>query len=128
MWEIEEFVFWTAFWWVTASMTRYLVKPPPKLDLSKDERSRDNNRLEYQNHFISLSHAIFSIAVCCYSILKYPWQSGRDWYEIEKMAIKSSFCYFIYDTIYGLIYRYNDIWMNLHHMVMFVSYIFSLRS
>lgn len=38
-----------------------------------------------------------------------------------------SFSYFIVDTILGVIQRYNDFWMNLHHAIIFIVYAVALR-
>lgn len=43
------------------------------------------------------------------------------------MILEMSFSYFIVDTILGIIQRYNDFWMNLHHGIIFIVYAVALR-
>jgi TLC domain len=53
---------------------------------------------------------------------------GRGYTEVEELTIQVSFSYFLVDTAYGLLDGYNDLWMNIHHTIMFASYSISLYS
>ena len=123
-----ELIFWTVFWWIIGNLVRYVVSIPEKIQEVSENKKRDRATIEYQNHFISMIHAIWVISSCSYALLKYPLDKGRDWTDIEMTMLQSSLCYFIYDTIYGFIYAYNDIWMNLHHMMIFLVYYISFKS
>lgn len=123
-----EFVFWTVFWWIVGHMVRYLVKTPRKFEEILDDMERQRLIVEYQTNIISLIHAVFLISISVHSILTNPLIGGRDWTEIELMMMRSSLCYFVYDTIYGIIYKYNEFWMNVHHFVLIFTYIGAMQS
>ena len=123
-----DFVFWTVYWWIIGSLVRYLVKLPPKIDSMKQDILRERAIVEYHNYFISLIHAIFLLTVTGHSLLTNPWQDERPLSELETLAIKSSFCYFVYDTVTGFIYKYNEFWMNVHHIALFITYAAALQS
>ncbi len=123
-----DFVFWTVFWWIVGVMVRNLAKMPKKFDILPIDIPLERLIVEHQTNLISLFHAIFLISISFHSLLVNPWIVDRPWTEVELMAIRSSFCYFIYDTIFGIIYRYNDKWMNLHHIVILLTYCGFLNS
>ena len=44
----------------------------------------------------------------------------------EVRIIHISLCYYVYDTIAGIYYQFNDFWMTVHHMLIFLAYFHSL--
>ena len=46
--------------------------------------------------------------------------------RVEQAVIHISFCYYVYDTIAGIYYQFNDFWMTVHHILIFMAYFHSL--
>jgi len=62
-----------------------------------------------------------------YTLISNPIEAMREFTAIEKMTLEMSFSYFLVDTVFGIIQRYNDFWMNLHHGIIFIVYAVALR-
>lgn len=55
-----------------------------------------------------------------------PFVRDRPYTPVELLTIQVSFSYFLVDTAYGIVEGYNDLWMNVHHALMFACYAVSL--
>ena len=87
---MTEFLFWTIFWWILASLVRYVLAIPEKLQDIPEKKKREKAIVEYHTHYISMIHAIFIITITGYSLMTYPLSKGRDWSDVELIMIKVS--------------------------------------
>lgn len=55
-------------------------------------------------------------------LLFHPWDTYKALGDIETQILVSSFSYFVVDTVCGFVGGYNDFWMNLHHVIIFICY------
>ncbi len=85
---MTDFLFWTIFWWILASLVRYMLVIPDKLQDIPEKKKREKAIIEYHTHHISMIHAIFIITVTGYALMTNPWSKGRDWSEVELIMIK----------------------------------------
>ena len=83
-----ELIFWTIFWWILASLVRYMLTIPDNLQDIPEKKKREKAIIEYHTHYISMIHAIFIISISGYALMKYPWSKGRDWSDIEFIMIR----------------------------------------
>ena len=44
----------------------------------------------------------------------------------ELRIVHISLCYYVYDTFAGIYYQFNDFWMTVHHLLIFLAYFHSL--
>lgn len=61
-----------------------------------------------------------------YNIYTNPFSRERSYTSVEHLTIQISFSYLLVDTAFGIVEGYNDLWMNIHHVIMFVCYSISL--
>lgn len=114
--------FWALFWYGISKVINYKVEHPPTILKIEDDKKRRKELQEYKASFSSLFHAFFLIGLTGYCIVAYGIKPNRSFSEVELLVIKVSFGYFIQDTIEGLRAGFNDIWMTIHHVVMFTSF------
>lgn len=127
---IFDYIFWTVTWCGITGLVRYVAEIPPSLQKIDNVKLQRKQYYQYFTNLVSLIHAFYALAICRidiiaggYCILFEPHQWNRPLTVLEFQLINSSFCYFIVDTAVGFIGGYNDFWMNVHHAVMFTSYL-----
>lgn len=111
--------------WGCLSFSIKSTIPRPSLLQAESDDSR--LVLNYYNNYNSLFHAVFMLLACGYCLLKEPFESNRLMTSRELWTIRISLAYYIFDTAAGIYYMYNDFWMSLHHVLIFLAYYHSLR-
>jgi hypothetical protein len=119
---VLEVSFWTIVWFGVVLLTRITVNIPKSIEQEEDKKKKRKNRESFINYTVSLLHAIVWVGISGYSLLKNPWTRARPFTDLEMFAIKSSYGYFIMDTILGIKTGVNDIWMNIHHVGIMICY------
>src|SRR3990167_11553876 len=117
-----EITFWTAAWFGIFFLTKITLAIPAKIAKEENPKKREFQIVEYVTNYLSLYHAIFLVLTSSYCFLMFPNVRNRPFTQFEKFLVKSSLGYLFYDTIIGLKAGVNDIWMNIHHVVMLTSY------
>ena len=119
---VIELLGWVVVWQSTQWIVEYVVQIPPKIKQLDDTRQRRRATAEYHGYFLSLFHAVFMIVMCGYCILVNPITPNRPFLPVEILVFRSSFGYFIVETVNGYLKGFNDVWMNTHHFVMIACY------
>jgi hypothetical protein len=59
-------------------------------------------------------------------MLLFPMTTERYLMDFEAFMLRVSISYLLFDTVFGLIYKYNDFNMLMHHFIMMSVFFFAL--
>ena len=121
-----EILCWAGVWWVISETIKYVAGVPKKLQQIEDEKKRKIAIANYYGNFLSLAHAFFMISLSLNCLSLNPLVGSREFSGSELLLIKASFGYFVLDTLLGVQGGFNDLWMNIHHVVIFVCFLQAL--
>ena len=114
----------------------YSVKSEPiGLMQIEDFKKREVERHLYLTNYPAMLHAvlicILSKPCLCFTtntflglicMIIYPRTTMRDLEPFEAFMFRVSISYLVFDTFLGIVKKYNDIYMFVHHLVMFAVY------
>lgn len=123
-----DLIFMTLGWIVITYLSYKIFKKPSGLEKIEKEEKKIIAFHMYFTNYVAMLHALIIVvlgnskyknfmllAFLC--ILKYEGDPYRELEPLEGLNLRISFSYFIVDTIFGLIKKYNDIPMHFHHFV-----------
>jgi hypothetical protein len=104
------------------------IKNPEKMEREVKLMDRRAKRYEFLTNFFSMFHAIISWIFSVYILMTDRFDFTGSNTEKQKMLVSFSCGYFIFDTLAGLYYGYNDSVMNIHHfLTVFVNLHFLMK-
>lgn len=110
--------------WAATSM--YLRTSIPRPESLVDQPETGKLVLNYYCNYNSLLHCLFLLGGAIFCLLKYPFIQNRKMRKLELLLIRISMAYYLFDTVNGVFFDYNDFWMNVHHVLVFSAYFHSL--
>jgi TLC domain len=111
------------FWAATSSFVRTSIRKPESL-ANQPETGR--LVLNYYCNYNSLLHCFYLLSGAIFCLIKYPFIQNRKFRNLELLLVRISMAYYLFDTVNGIFFDYNDFWMNVHHVLVFTAYFHSL--
>jgi len=119
-----------AFWGITFTfLSRHLYKNVPmpgKIAKIEDSKNRTVFYWEYITNFCSIIHAVTSLLWGHYIMMKHGARHAASNLDSENGMLAFSLGYFLMDSAFGYVYKYNDNVMNMHHAETIISLIYGL--
>src|SRR3990167_1580905 len=111
------------FWAATSYFLRSTIPRPQSL---ADLPETGKLVLNYYCNYNSLLHCLYLLGGAIFCLFKYPFAQNRKMKKLELLVIRISMAYYLFDTVNGVFFDYNDFWMNVHHVLVFSAYFHSL--
>jgi len=103
--------------WVGIAKFCFAIFPCPDHLAKKDAKGKlSKTYYDYYGNYVSICHAVISILVCGFVVLKEGISFGAENTFAVKVAIYNTMAYFIYDSVISEYYGYNALPMTLHHV------------
>ena len=116
---VAAFCFW-------AATSMYLRTSIPRPESLADQPETGKLVLNYYCNYNSLLHCLYLLGGAIFCLFKYPFIQNRKMRKLELLLIRISMAYYLFDTVNGVFFDYNDFWMNVHHVLVFSAYFHSL--
>lgn len=115
--QIPLFLTSCAFFILWKPFLTFVLPIPDKILADKNKISQTLSTHTYFACFNSLIHALLVLILGVYSVICYPNRWEAENVPLENKIMAFSFSYFTVDLVYGIIYKFNKLPMNLHHIL-----------
>lgn len=116
-----KFLYWAVCWWIVCAGVAYIQQSSHPLAGAHLQSKKDKQ--VFVNNIVSLIHCSVLLLGSTRCLLTQPWTPSQPFAADDLLFLELSMGYFIYDTVEGLRLGLNDIWMNIHHAVIVISYL-----
>lgn len=121
-----ELALYTGLWMIVGEYFQRTNKVPVKFQKIEDAKERKKKTTYYNSYFPALLHGPTSSLYSMFLLILFGIKYTQPFNWMQTIPVKFSTSFFIYDTIFGIVRKYND-WMNsVHHLVIVVVFIWSL--
>ena len=114
---VLEISIYTVLWSIVHEIVYRSTKMPTSIKTIEDKKARDTKFAFFVSYFPALLHApVISVAgIACMCMYGITYNQPSRWLEL--FILKYSMSYFIHDTIFGYLRKYNDNLIQVHHIL-----------